>query len=286
MGVPEESPDILSATVHTLKTSSGSDRDKTSSDGLQYARDKYDEYFEDSSVADNISTFPTFARSDLALGKVLGKGGFGTVYEIRGVKIDDKLSSDEGKFIAKHCLREDSGDSRYAIKVLSEEHLLDENNFIQGTLDMAIETRILSDTEHPNIIKARALAVVDPFHAEYFIMMDRLYDTLGSRIKKWKKIGKRVSGFASRIIERRQDKKKELLNARLVAAFDLSDALGYLHRKKLVYRDLKPENIGFDIVRQHIAHLLFDTFFMVTHSHSIRMHAFLSTHILFRCNKA
>lgn len=249
MGAPEESSDILSATVHTLKTSSGSnsDEDNASSDGLQYAKDKYAEYFEDSSVADNISTFPTFARSDLTLGKVLGKGGFGTVYEIRGVKIDDKLSSDEGKFIAKHCLREDSGDSRYAVKVLSEEHLVDKNNFIQGTLDMAIETRILSDTEHPNIIKARALAVVDPFHAEYFIMMDRLYDTLGSRIKKWKKGHKRVSGFASRIIDKRGNKKNELLNARLVAAFDLSDALGYLHRKKLVYRDLKPENIGFDI---------------------------------------
>lgn len=253
MEVPKESTHSITATVHTTQTLSGSNSegDESRVDGLQYAKEKYAEYFEDSSVADNISSFPTFARSDLALGKVLGKGGFGTVYEVRGVNTDNKLTSDEGKFIAKHCLREDSGESRYAIKVLSEEHLVDEDKFIQGSLDMAIETRILSDTEHPNIIKARALAVVDPFSEEYFIMMDRLYDTLGSRIKKWKKGVKRISGrLSATFFDRRGEKKNELWHARLVAAFDLSDALGYLHRKKLVYRDLKPENIGFDIVSQ------------------------------------
>jgi len=125
--------------------------------------------------------------------------------------------------------------------------LRDPGKYIQGTLDMAIETRVLSDTEHPNIIKARALAVVDPFDDEYFIMMDRLYDTMESRIKKWQKKSKRLSGLGGKVFDKRGDKKKELWHERLVAAFDLSDALGYLHRKKLVYRDLKPENIGFDI---------------------------------------
>lgn len=256
MGAPKESSENVTATVHTVKTSSGSNGgDRARLDGLQRAKDRYDEYFEDSSVADNISIFPTFARSDLTLGEVLGKGGFGTVYEVRGVNVASKLSNDEGTFIAENCLREDSGDARYAIKVLSAEHLEDTNTFIQGTLDMAIEMRILSDTEHPNIIKARAVAVVDPFDEQYFIMMDRLYDTLGSRIKKWKKGLKRVSSLRGIIVDKKGKKKNEIWHARLVAAFDLSDALGYLHRKKLVYRDLKPENIGFDIVSQPFAYL-------------------------------
>ena len=251
MGAPKPSTNTSTAkTSRESTTSSG--RDKARLNGMLYAKEKYGEYFDGSSIADNISNFPTFGRSNLNLGKVLGKGGFGTVYEVRGVKIDSKSGSDECLFIAKHCLREDSGDARYAIKVLSPENLNDPGKYIQGTLDMAIETRVLSDTEHPNIIKARALADVDPFNDDYFIMMDRLYDTMEGRIQKWDKKVKRLSGIGGKMFDRQGDKKKEVWHDRLVAAFDLSDALGYLHRKGIVYRDLKPENIGFDIVSQYV----------------------------------
>lgn len=218
--------------------------------GREYAKESYDEYFNESSIADNIDTFPTFDRSQLQLGKVLGKGGFGTVYEVRGVKVDPKIENGECQFIADHCLREKTCDARYAIKMLSPEVVKVNGKFIRGTLDMAIETRIFSDMEHPNIVKARALAMVTPFDEGYFIMMDRLYDTMEGRIDKWAKKAKRVSGLGGKIFDRNGDKKEQLWRDRLVAAYDLSDALGYIHDKKIIYRDLKPENIGFDIVSQ------------------------------------
>ena len=34
---------------------------------------------------------------------------------------------------------------------------------------MAVETRILSDIEHPNIIKMRACGLISPFEVDYFI---------------------------------------------------------------------------------------------------------------------
>jgi len=103
--------------------------------------------------------------------------------------------------------------------------------------------------EHPNIIKMRAMATSSPFSSagDYFIVMDRLYDTLEKRLKKWEAQKNRISGLAGRLTDRKGDKKTALLEERIVAAFDLAAAVEHLHANNILYRDLKPENIGFDI---------------------------------------
>jgi hypothetical protein len=47
------------------------------------------------------------------------------------------------QFIARNCIR-NSGDARYAIKILSPATVTKEGLFIQGMADMAIETRYLA----------------------------------------------------------------------------------------------------------------------------------------------
>jgi serine/threonine protein kinase len=246
------------------KAQTPAEKERIKSHGKTYAEKNVDTMFAKSNIKDKSGEFPKFSKQEMKLGKILGKGGFGTVYEVRGFEAgkavpikkgrsnrnlhgdnDDEVQMGEmenRKFIADHCLRSNN-DARYAVKLLSPNIVDDPASFIQGIIDMAIETRVLSDTEHPNIIKMRAVAQVSPYDDNYFIVMDRLYDTLEGRIGKWLKTFKKCSGMGGKVFDRKGEKKKELLEEKMVAAFDLSDALGYLHGRKIIYRDIKVSTV-------------------------------------------
>jgi len=251
--------------------------------------------FEGSDLPDQTPDCPKFQWNELQLGKVLGKGGFGTVSEVRGFvaataptgtsatttttpttsisrsqrqllllhhRSDPDDDSEVGigesesrQFISDHCLRH-GGDARYAVKRLSPESIKDPSLCLQGTVDLAIEARILSAVTHPNIIKMRASAMSDPFREGYFLVLDRLYDTLEARLVQWTSRRNRISGLAGKVLDRTGTKAAALYEERIVGAYDLSAALAHLHEQRLVYRDLKPENIGafsFVLVRSRSA---------------------------------
>ena len=134
--------------------------------------------------------------------------------------------------MTRRCIRD--GDARYAVKALMKEDL-NEMEFEQGRLDLAIEVKYLQALNHPNIVKLRGLfATDDPLHHNYFFIMDRLYGTLGQRMKEWKATLSKIEGR----IYRRSEKSlvKDLLATRLTVAYDIVAAINYMHARDLLHR--------------------------------------------------
>ena len=149
------------------------------------------------------------------------------------------------KFMASHFLRQGK-DCRYAIKTVKESSRKSAELYVNAVVDLAIEARFLAVIRHPNIIKMRGMATISPCDDKFFIILDKLFDTLAVRLKIWKKRLRKVKGVLSKIVGS-GEKYTDFWGERLAVAYDLSCGLSNMHDMSIIYRDIKPDNIGFDV---------------------------------------
>lgn len=152
----------------------------------------------------------------------------GNADETNGRKSDDEhfihnVVQDRG-FMAQHCIRQGK-DCRYAIKRMQDASRKDPQIFINAVVDLAIEARFLAVIRHPNIIKMRAVDTGSPYRSNFFVVLDRLYDIMPTRLKKWRK---QKGGF-SKLFDFSGKRKLAFWVERLTVAYDIACALSYLH---------------------------------------------------------
>lgn len=178
----------------------------------------------------------------------MGRGGFCVVNEITKVILQRKEEEGSSKnssgyidetamrdvvqdraFIQSHCLRGKGKDCRYAFKKLQDSCYNDASTFINGIVDLAVEARFLAILRHANIIKMRAVSTCSPYDSNFFVVLDRLYDTLTTRLIKWQK--QKPAGI-KKLLDRGGKKESAFWAERCGFAYDLACALKFLHQSK------------------------------------------------------
>lgn len=155
-----------------------------------------------------------------------------------GVEMSDK------EYLTHTCNR--GKGAGYVVKQVAEEWAYTNRiTFLKGTVDLAVEAQFLATLSHPNVIELKAVAEGGPFREGYFLILDRLHETLPTKLKKWMTTDRQCTGITGVFVGGKK-KQVSLFVGRMEAAFGVANALNYLHSRNLVYRDLKPDNIGFD----------------------------------------
>lgn len=202
-------------------------------------------------------------RNELTVVGMLGQGAFSEVHDIR-------VNNDSDPH------------RRYAMKHLKARLLRQGENFRLAAAELAVEAHMLASFDHPNVMKIRGWAAngvasyTDGRHDSFFLLLDRLDETLDQRIAHWQKqplaahhhqsspnSGNIVSDLLRRfsistvaedpavaheqaMVQRQQERAMESLHLEKIGiCVEISSALAYLHSKGVIFRDLKPNNIGF-----------------------------------------
>ena len=184
-----------------------------------------------------LTTRSSFSVLELEIGRVLGRGGFGVVSEITTIRLVQGSGSGvvtpQGNSLYENrrsmeasstCGK--SGGCSFVIKRLHEKSLQHPSLYFRAVIDLALEARFLSVLRHPHILTLRGAAATDPYDGNFFLVLERLFNMLTTRLNTWKK------HQPSKLMDRNGNKKRYLYITRCQVAHDICCALKYMHSLK------------------------------------------------------
>ena len=220
---------------------------------------------------------------EINLGRLLGTGGFSSVFEVVSLSLDSSKKYNSQDEEARETMKrnalvlrdvkieklekggkhshETSGKSKqaaeplYAIKFLRRGLTKEPEKFERAAIDMVLEAQLLLAMDHPNIVSLRGWSsegvrgYASGRHSAFFVIIDRLVESLDERLATWRNALRKYKGRTKLPWGKQKfcSKLDSLTEERLAVVHDVSSALEYMHGRRIINRDLKASNIGFDM---------------------------------------
>jgi serine/threonine protein kinase len=172
----------------------------------------------------SISNIEQLGYDDLHIDRILGHGTWSTAYQV---------------FVRNPATGAFDSERAYALKRLKPEVKTRESDpelFEIASSDLALETKILANLQHENIISLRWVKKGDMIESlaegSFFIVLDLLVETLDTRLKRW-------------AVQNKKQKKKSIFSLRAEialtrrfqdVAMGIAKAMEYLHKRNIMFR--------------------------------------------------
>jgi len=195
---------------------------------------KYDDMLESN---EDMTNLQRYYNSDIRRVSKLGEGCFTNVFL---VDVQGKQRS-------------------MALKCLDHTKIRAPQEFLAASRDLICEANLLSEFDHPNIVKIHGVCTTTVFESfmenggeGYFMVTDVMEDTLKDRLAYWRNDSDNYKkrGIAKRLMNKGKSQDKiEISSMKYridTVAVGVAEAMAYLHKRDIVVRNLSPANIGFN----------------------------------------